>query len=276
MTEKVTDQYPKKDEQLSKKVETKKSEYPTETVPLPSKGLLYPKSNPLSSGEVEMRYMTAKDEDILTSQNLIRQGTVLDKLMESLIVSDIEYDDILIGDKNAIMIAARILGYGKEYEASVTCPNCGTKNVKKFDLTQFNDKEINEELYTHGINEFDFELPNSKKLIKFKLLTGKEDKMIDQQLKNLKKFSSESGVNSLITTRLFYSIISVDGDSDKNNIRRFVEKEMLAIDSRALRKYINEITPDIDLRISFDCDECGYEDFEMSLPMDVSFFWPRV
>ena len=91
--------------------------FPTEMVELPSKGYFYSEGHPLSSGRVEIKYMTAREEDILTSQNLIKQGTVIDKLLEALVVDkSIKMDDMLIGDKNAIMVAARILGYGKNYD----------------------------------------------------------------------------------------------------------------------------------------------------------------
>ena len=91
--------------------------FPTEMVDLPSKGHFYVDGHPLSKGKVEVKYMTAREEDILTSQNLIKQGVVIDKLLQSLIVDkSIKVDDMLVGDKNAIMVAARILGYGKNYE----------------------------------------------------------------------------------------------------------------------------------------------------------------
>jgi hypothetical protein len=91
--------------------------FPTEEIELPSKGLVYPNDNPLSSGKVEMKYMTAKEEDILTNQAYIRKGTVLDKLLKSLIIDKkINIDDLIVGDKNSLLIASRILGYGKEYK----------------------------------------------------------------------------------------------------------------------------------------------------------------
>ena len=92
-----------------------KFKFPTEVIDLPSKGVLYPKDNPLSSGKIEMKYMTAREEDILTNQNYIKNGTVIDELLKALIVSKINYNDLITGDKNAIMLAARVLGYGKDY-----------------------------------------------------------------------------------------------------------------------------------------------------------------
>ena len=159
---KVNEDYPGKeltDDQLKQQVihqsyveskeakpTTEKSnhKFPTEFVELPSKGWLYPEDNPLSSGKVEMKYMTAKEEDILTSQNLIKKGLVIDQLLRSLIVSPINYNDLLVGDKNAIMVAARILGYGADYPVEVQCPECGTKNKVEINLSEIQEKQIDE------------------------------------------------------------------------------------------------------------------------------------
>ena len=128
---------------------------PTETIELPSKGLLYPADSELSKGTIEIKYMTAKEEDILTNQSYIKDGVVLDKLMKSLIVSEINYNDLLLVDKDAIMVAARILGYGKDYEF--------TYDYEKvtIDLTELKDKKFNEKLIVPGKNEFVFKLPFS-------------------------------------------------------------------------------------------------------------------
>ena len=146
-------------------------QFPTEEVSLPSKGLLYPKDSPLSSGKVDIKYMTAKEEDILTSPNLIKQGTVVDILLESVIVTEgVSIDDLLVGDKNAIMIAARILGYGKDYNVNILDPDSGEENPVVVDLTKLKNREISDKTYKNG-NEFEFELPNSKRKLTFKGLT---------------------------------------------------------------------------------------------------------
>ena len=103
------------------------TKFPTQMVTLPSKSWFYDSANPLSSGEVEVKYMTAKEEDILTSQNLIKKGVVFDKLLDALVVSKIKLDDMLIGDKNAVLIAARVLAYGKNYEFDYIDPLTGEK-----------------------------------------------------------------------------------------------------------------------------------------------------
>lgn len=256
--------------------------FPTEIIELPSNGLVYPKDNPLSSGKIELKYMTAKEEDILTTQSYIKDGSVLDRLFQSLIVSNgdglpIKYVDLVVGDKNAIMVASRILGYGKEYNVEVTDPFGGEKQKETIDLTQFENKEYDgsNQIELHK-NEFEFELPQSKRLITFQLLTESKERKVKHELEAVKKQSKKMGdvTSKELTTRLKNMIVSVDGDSDKNVINRFVDNELFAIDSKALRSYIKEIGPDIDLTWEFISDETG-ERKEMSMPMGTNFFWPE-
>jgi hypothetical protein len=241
---------------------------PTEMVSLPSKGLLYPKESPLAKGEVEMKYMTAKEEDILTNSNYIRQGTVIDKLLQALIVTPINYDDLLIGDKNAILIAARILGYGQEYTFKYN--NSQDQEVEAtVDLSTLNEKELDSSLYKNG-NKFTFTLPKSGNVITFKLLTHGDDKKIDAEVKGLKKINPNS--SSDITTRLKYIITSVNGDFEQKSIREFVDTYLLAPDARALREYYNKIQPDVDLK--FMPDDENYTGEGISIPINLNFFWP--
>ena len=238
--------------------------FPTEVVDLPSKGLLYPKESPLSSGKIEMKYMTAKEEDILTNQNYISKGIVLDKLLQSLIVSNIDYSELIAGDQNAIMIAARVLGYGKDYEFSYG----GEKHT--VDLTTLKDKEFNESLITPHKNEFSFKLPHSGNEITFKILTVGDETKIKKELEGLKKISKDANPEN--STRLKYLITSVNGDYEQSTIRNFVDNYLLAKDSRALREYIKQVQPDIDLSISITLN--GVEE-DISLPITISFFWPE-
>ena len=247
---------------------------PTEVIELPSKGLLYPESNPLSSGKIEMKYMTAKEEDILTSQNLIKQGVVLDKLFESLIVTPINYNDLYLGDKNAIMVAARILGYGKDYTVQIEDPSSpGTKQKVTIDLTQIEHKEVDYSLFEQRKNEFDFELPQSKRVVTFRLLTHGVENEIDKEVKSMTKQINRSGVDRMLTTRLKHIITAVDGEKGRAVVNNFVDNELFAQDSRALRAYMRDIAPDLDMTFTFISDETG-EASELTIPMDVSFFWP--
>jgi hypothetical protein len=236
---------------------------PTETVDLPSKGILYSEENPLSSGKIEMKYMTAKEEDILTNQSYIQNGTVIDKLLQSLIVSKINYSDLLIGDKNALLVASRILGYGKDY----TFTHNGRQET--IDLTTLEDKVLDESLYSKGLNEFNFDLPNTDHSITFKLLTHGDEIKIQNEIKVLKRISKNNSPEA--TTRLKYMILSIDGNSEKKDIRNFVDNFLLARDARALREYISHIQPDIDL--TFFPDGGGEP---TNMPIGLNFFWPDI
>ena len=238
---------------------------PTETIELPSKGLMYPKENPLSEGTIEMKYMTAKEEDILTNQNYIKQGVVIDKLLKSLIVNkDINYIDLLIGDKNAIMVAARILSYGKNYEFSYEGES------QNIDLSKLDSKNLNEELYKDGKNEFSFTLPHTENQVTFKILTHGDEQKIEQEVKSLKKINKQS--SSEVTTRFSHIITSVNGSSEKKDIREFVNNYLLAKDARELRKYYQEVSPDLDMKVYLNTPT-GEEEVA-DLPIGLNFFWP--
>ena len=243
---------------------------PTETVTLPSKGLVYSETSPLSSGEIEMRYMSAKDEDILTNINFIKQGTAVDKLLKSLIVSPIDIDDLITGDKNAILFAARILGYGKDYDIKFRNESTGKDENYTVDLTTLKEKELDETLFEKGKNEFKFALPKSGNVITFKLLTGKDEKAIDAELKGLQKVDPNGSFEG--TTRLKHMITSINGKADQASIRDFVDNLLLAPDSRAFKKYYNEISPDIDTEITIEKD--GYVQEGVVIPININFFWP--
>ena len=248
--------------------DTNKMKLPTEMVELPSRGLVYSKENPLSSGKIEMKYMTAREEDILTNQNYIRQGVVFDKLLKSLIVSNINYDDLIIGDKNAILIAARVLGYGKDYTISYPHPQSGAEEEITIDLTTVKERIVDYSLF-NNVNEFTFKLPQSGNEIVFKLLTHHDEKVIDDELKGLKK----ANINSQVTTRLKHMIIAINGDREAKAVRDFIDNYLLASDSRALREYIKTISPDLDLKFDFIGSD-GYTQEGVDLPIGLSFFYP--
>ena len=239
--------------------------FPTEMVDLPSQGYFYIDGHPLSSGKVEIKYMTAKEEDILTSQNLIQQGTVIDILLQSLIVDKtINIKDLLIGDKNAIMVAARILGYGKDYEFEYE------NEEHKVDLSKLNPIKLNFKKITKGQNEFSFELPTSKRTITFKLLNGHDESGIAAEVKAKQKISKSR--SSELTTRFKRMLSSVDGNSEKEYVNNFVDNEFLSRDSLAFRKYLTDITPDMDMTTTI-VNSNGKET-EVTIPVTVRFFWP--
>ena len=277
----VNDDYPKNQSKVSdnqlkelatqqyERDEVKAHDFPTEIIELPSKGLLYPEGHPLRSGTIEMKYMTAKEEDILSNQSFIKQGVVLDKLFKSLIVSNVPYDDLLLCDKNAIMIAARVLGYGKEYPVTVTNPDTGDDVEHVVDLTTIKEREIDWDLITPGKNSFDFELPASKRTVTLRLLTHGIQRKIDAENKALEKVKRSAPT----TTLLKYAITAIDGDTDTAEIRKFVDNQLLAIDSRAIRVFLKKITPDVDMVVQIPDGDSG-DTFPVAIAVGVDFFWP--
>ena len=235
--------------------------FPTEEVDLPSKGLVYPKDHVLRSGKVEIKYMTAKEEDILTNQAYIKNGTVIDKLIDSVIVSkDVNQKDLIVGDKNAVLIATRILGYGAEYKVSVK----GEEH--QIDLGKLENKPFDESNLVDGKNEFNFTLPHSKTVLTYKILTGNDESAIERELAGLKRLNKNN--NPEMTTRLKYMILAVDGNVDKKTIREFVDNGFLARDARAFRNNLKTTSPDVDLSYLLDNGE------EVEVAISLGFFWP--
>jgi len=238
--------------------------FPTEMVDLPSKGLFYPESHPLASGKVEMKYMTAKEEDILTNKSYIEKGTVIDKLLQSLLVTQFDYSDLLLVDKNAIMIAARVLGYGKDYEFMYKGEQCTV------DLSTLEPNLVDEKLWKKGKNEFTYTLPTTGHVITFKLLTHGDEKKISDEIKGLQKIYKDT--NPELTTRLKHIILSVDGDVESRTIRQFVDNNLLARDARSFREYIRSVTPEIEIKFDYEGSN-GIEE-GATVPIGLNFFWP--
>ncbi len=245
---------------------------PTQPLDLPSKGLLYPQESPLSSGLVDLHLPTAMHEDILTNRNYIQQGIVLDKFLQSIIASKINYDDLLIGDKNAILIASRILAYGPNYTFKYKDSTTDEVDNVTVDLSDLKNKEVNWDLFQKGVNEFEFYLPLSKDTVTFKLLTHKDEAIIDAEIKGLQKVNKN--ISSEVTIRLSQAIVAYNGNRDRKFIRDSV-KLMPIRDTQELKKYITSITPEIEMK--FDFTRKNGEVVEgLSLPMTVDFFWPNI
>jgi len=246
--------------------------FPTEVLSLPSQGLLYPEDSPLRSGTIDVKYMTAKEEDILTSQNLIEQGKVISKLLESVIADPkVKLNDMLIGDKNALMVGTRVLGYGKDYGITLVDPDTNERVEHIVDLTKLDNKPIDEKLFENG-NSFTLELPNSKRVIGFKLLTQKDENEIEETMKDYDKVEKLTGVSYSLTTRLKHQIVSIDDNTDQKEIDKFVDNEFLALDTRVFRKHLEEITPDIELK--FDYTSQAGNQHKLTVPLGIDFFWP--
>jgi len=245
---------------------------PVESVPLPSKGVIYDVDSPMHGKEtVEIKAMTAKDEDILTSRALIKKGTVISHLLKSCLVDkSIDPDVMLSGDRNAIMTALRVTGYGPEYKVEVDCPACGERSKQNFDLTDMPISTLGIDPISLGANVFEFKLPSTGLPIKFKFLTGEDEREIMQMAERRKKKGISA--ENMVTQRLEYSIISVNGITDKTKISMFI-KNMPARDSLALRRHLDKHEPGIDLSGWMECPHCT-ETSEVKLPLGASFFWP--
>ena len=254
-----------------RRAETK---YPTDVVPLPTKGWFYPDGHPLASGEIEIKQMTAKEEDILANPQLRKNGKFLEKLLESLVVDkSIRIQDMLVPDKNGLFISIRRLAYGDDYPISITCPSCAEVNKVSINLSTVENKPFNFEEHPRGENAFTFKLPNSGLVITYKLLNQIDEQSVEAELASLKRLNKEASKE--ITTRLKYLITAIDGNADKGNIRKFVDDQLSAKDSLALRKYIRDNSPDIDFSFDFHCGNCGLER-RQSIPMELSFLWPDI
>ena len=238
---------------------------PTEFVPLPSFGLVYSPNSPLHNlKEIEVRYMTAADEDILTSRSLLRSGKAIDAVLQNCILDKrINSEELLSGDKNALITFLRVSGYGPEYKVEIDCPGCEETSKYEFDLSQLEMKTLDIEPLAEGENRFHLQLPSGTH-IEFKFLNSAEEKI---------KRTTNSPIDRNVTTRLKNTIIAIDGSNDPSLINNYVDS-LNVRDSRALRKYMEDNTPDIDMRQDFECAHCGHRG-EVDVPIAVGFFWPE-
>jgi rRNA maturation protein Nop10 len=262
---------------VQNQAEAPKQNIPTETVELPSQGYFYPANHPLSSGKIDIYQVTARHEDILSNTNLLKKGTVLDEFLKALIATpNVGIEDLLIGDKNALFIAARKSAYGEIYTTKIKCPECAVESNIEIDLSVLKPKPLNTDGLTKGENRLSFKLPNSGKVVVVSLLTHKDETDIDAELKALAKFNGANNTNSPeITTRLKYTIKAIDGESDRGRIKNFVDTQLTAKDSLALRKFVRENTPDMNMNFDFTCPACGHQ-AKMTVPLGASFFWPNL
>jgi len=245
---------------------------PTEFVELPSKGR-YPQGHPLQGQtQIEIRYMTARDEDLLTSRSLLKKGVVIDRLIQNLIVDkSIDGKSLLIGDRNAIIVYARASAYGANYKTKVTCPNCSHVSTSTFDLSDYDEYSgtdwENLDITDCSDGTFDVKLPSSTVLAKIRPLTGYDEAKIVQEMKKDKK-----GDDGLITKQMHKFCVSFNGYDDHKTMNYCINN-LTALDSRYLRTAFSAISPDLQIKDLFECPECGHEE-ELTVPFGADFFWP--
>ena len=252
---------------------------PTEFVELPSRGKFYSPDHPLHGEEtIELRYMTAKDEDILTSRALLKNGLAIDRLLEGLVTNkEIKPNNLLIGDKNALLVAARISGYGENYTVAVSCPSCNANNEHNFDLSELslNHGVQPDEGGTSGVTQTDrgtfvAKLPRSSYSVEFRLLTGDDENYLAKSEAQLAKHNLPDASATTLLKRLS---VSVNGVTDVGEINNFIDS-MPAQDARHLRACVQIVTPNVDMTQDIECSSCGIVT-EMEVPFTSEFFWPQ-
>ena len=247
-------------------------DFPTQVISLPSEGRCYAESNPLSKGTLEIKYMTAREEDILADRNLINKGIVLQKLLESVVVQPgVNVDDLVVGDINAVYLATRMLGYGADYDVEISDPFSGEKQKVTIDLSKLQTKDINLDILNPQ-NKYELTLPVSKKKLVVRLLTHKDEKDINQEIQALERLSKGKTTSTDVTTRFKYMIVEVDGNTDRGLINKFVPN-MLAGDTKALRNFFKEISPDMNMTFEFVSEVTGDTE-ALDIPFGISFFYP--
>lgn len=249
-------------------------ELPSEVVPLPSLGLAYDRAHPWANTDrVEIKGMTAREEDILTSRAFLKKGTVITELIRSCLVDNrVDPSSLLAGDRNALVVAIRITGYGAEYEAEVDCVSCEERTPAVFDLGQLPLRPLAIRPIEENKNLFAFTLPRSGKKVCFRFLTGKDEQDITATAEQQRKLAL--GGDQVVTTNLLHSIVSIEGVTDRAKIASFVRNGMRAGDSLALRSFIKENEPGIQMRQAVECRKCGASE-EVDMPMGVKFLWPH-
>lgn len=240
---------------------------PYDILELPSQGILY--SNKKSSVKVE--YLTALDETILTSPNIIANNKVIDTLLERKI-KDLGFDhlDLIEGDRTAIIIFLRTTGFGEEYKQLVYNPEKTEYEEGTINLSELSHKKLTVNPDENGL--FDYELPLSKKRIKFKFTTGRDSKYIDEQDNILMK-RNNNDISTRLLLKLERQVMSIDGETDKIKISNILKKIKI-MDSRALRKYIEELEPGINMNVNARIQGGG--SVTTFLTFNRSFFWPEL
>ena len=249
-------------------------EVPVELVPIPSEGKVYPPGTVLHNKKtLQIKAMTAREEDILSSRPLIQQGTVISHLIQACLMDkSVNVRDMLLGDRNALMVSVRITGYGSRYEADSSCPECGERSSQEFNLSELEIKRLSIDPVTPGENLFSFTLPVTGKEVQFRFLTGADEEERTIAADRKKKLMPDLKIEANVTGRLEQSVVSVGGVIDKNKVNQFISN-MPAQDSRALRSYVIKNEPGIDMSAWMRCPRCS-ETSRINLPVGSNFFWP--
>jgi hypothetical protein len=260
---------------------------PTEMVDIPSRGDFYKEGHPLHGKDaIEIRHMTAREEDILTSKSLLKKGVALDKVIQSVIVDrSINIDELLVGDKNAIMVYTRMYAYGAEYKTNIACPSCGshckhTFNLEDYKLQHPDDDKMDEdgtvlekEWTKTEKNTFLVTLPKTQIKAELKLMTGKDERWLASLMQKKRRTNKAGSTDPSLVDQMKRFIVSLNNVKDEVQINEFI-RYMPALDSRYLRSVYALLTPGMDLSQEFDCPFCSFET-DMEVPFSAEFFWPK-
>jgi len=256
-------------------LENKKSIFdfvsPTELVDLPTKGKFYPEGHPLHNVDViEIRHMTAKDTDTLTSKSLLKKGLAIDRMLQNVIVDqNIKVSDLFTGDKNALVVACRVNGFGAAYETRVTCPACGATSEHEFNLENVNVKEADAETPISENGTFTIKLPKTGVDAECRLLDGEDEKLLFATSEKKKKWKLP---DTTLTDQYKLFIVSLNGETERGLVEKFIDM-MPAIDGAYLRKTYEKVVPNVDMKHEFSCSSCDAETV-VDIPFSTAFFWP--
>jgi len=258
-------------------MENQITEIPIQTsmIPLPSQGKLYPIDSPLASGEIEIKHMTAMEEDILSSLSLIRRGVVLDKLLEACIVdTKIDINEMLVCDRNAVYIAIRISGFGKDYPIQITCPNCNLETKGSTDLGELNVKFLETSPVSANTNlfKYDTEYEGTPYSFTFKFITGGDEVKITEIQKKL-AVSNPDGNSKEVTLRMIAMIQQLNEHKSSETLQFMLPNLPMRL-SKKFRNYVDKIEPQVEMKSNVMCSNCGVES-EVDVPMTSDFFWSK-
>ena len=240
----------------------------TDIVELPSKGIFYPSKQ----SSVKVKHLTTDSDDILTSPELIRNGKVLDVLLDNAIVdNNLSADDMIVGDRNAVLLFLRKEGFGDNYPVKMLCPNCGETFKEDVSISKLAVKELVEAPDENGL--FAVQLPKTKWNIKFRLLTGKDENFLTKKAETPKKTKKNVSYSQLLSERYILQVMEINGVNDKLHIKKAITNMPIS-DSLFLREYMREIEPGVDMNYDFTCKHCQHE-FEDTVPVTATLFWPN-
>lgn len=233
-----------------------RSKVPGYRVELPSLGKVYPETSPLRAGFVELRHMTSYDEDILSNSSYINDGTVLERLVDGLLLTPgVSSTDFISGDFNTLIIVSRIHGYGPQYPVTVTDPKTGILLEREIDLSTIQFKPF--DLVSDASGEFEYTVQLTGHKLTYKYLTFNDTKSVDPE--------------RVVSSFMQHAICSVNGNRDKTVIENYIKYELPAGESKKFRNYVLETIPGLNFDIEFEGED--KDTFTSRFPIGPEILW---